>query len=134
MLAKITKSIVDRLPVGSLIWDTSLVGFGVRRQRRHPFYILRYRLGGRPRLVTIGRHGTWTPDTARNEARRLLGLVAGRVDPAVERQAQHQSDKETFAATVAQYLDRKRAALRLRSFKGIEHHLMVHCKPLHRLP
>src|SRR5262249_32409777 len=133
MLAKITKSTVEKLPLNSILWDTQLVGFGVRRQRRHPFYVLRYRFSGRQRLVSIGRHGSWTTDTARNEARRLLGLVAGRVDPAAQREAQQQSDRETFAATLTGYLERKRSTLRPRSFQGIEHHLTVHCKPLHHL-
>ena len=64
MLGKVTKSTVERLPVGSLMWDQSLNGFGARRQRRHIFYLLRYRLNGRQRFITIGRHGSpWTPDT-----------------------------------------------------------------------
>lgn len=36
MLGRISKQLVDRLEPGSLVWDTSLVGFGVRRQLRHP--------------------------------------------------------------------------------------------------
>jgi hypothetical protein len=35
MLAKITKSVVDRLQPGSMVWDTTTVGFGARRQLRH---------------------------------------------------------------------------------------------------
>jgi integrase len=35
------------------------------------------------RKLTIGRHGSpWTPDTARTEAKRLLGIVASGGDPA----------------------------------------------------
>ena len=37
---------------------------------------------GRQRLITIGRHGSpWAPDTARQEALRLLGEVARGGDP-----------------------------------------------------
>ena len=40
------------------------------------------------RRFTIGRHGApWTPDTAREEARRLLGEVAGKGDPAADKKA-----------------------------------------------
>jgi hypothetical protein len=43
---------------------------------------------GRLRRHTIGRHGSpWTPDAARNEARRLLGEVAAGDDPASEKTA-----------------------------------------------
>jgi integrase len=56
---------------------------------------------GRLRRHTIGRHGSpWTPDTARNEARRLLGEVAGGEDPAGEKTAKRR------AATVAELCDR----------------------------
>jgi hypothetical protein len=64
MLGKITKAAVDKLEPGSLIWDTNLSGFGVRRQLRHPHYIIRYRFGGKQKFVTIGKHGAWTPETA----------------------------------------------------------------------
>jgi hypothetical protein len=59
-------------------WDAAVPGFGARRQRDAIAYILKYRtVGGRQRWYTIGRHGApWTPDTAREEARRLLSLVA----------------------------------------------------------
>jgi len=129
-VGKITKASVDRLPAGELLWDQTVVGFGARRQRRDVFYLLRYRLNGRQRFITIGRHGSpWTPDTARNEARRLLGLVASRSDPANERIR----PAETFGAEVLRYLERKRASMKPRPFVQLERHLQAHGKPLHRL-
>ena len=64
-------------------------------------YVLMYRTAdGRLRRHTIGRHGApWTPDTARNEARRLLGEVASGNDPASEKTAKRR------AATVAELCD-----------------------------
>lgn len=129
MLGKITKATVERLSLNQVLWDQSLVGFGARRQLRHVHYLLRYRLNGHQRFITIGRHGAWTPDTARTEAKRLLGLVASKVDPASERVR----PAETFAAEVERYLDRKRSSLKPRSFKEVRHHLQVHSKPFHRL-
>src|SRR5262245_402337 len=111
-VGKITKTAVDRLPAGALLWDQTVVGFGARRQRRDVFYLLRSRLNGRHRLITIGLHGSpWTPDTARNEAKRLLGLVAGRTDPANERIR----PAETFGAEAVRYLERKRASIKPRT-------------------
>src|SRR5215831_11711228 len=108
MLGKITKSAVERLPLNQVMWDQSLNGFGARRQLRHVHYLLRYRLNGRQRFITIGRHGSpWTPDSARTEARRLLGLVASKSDPAIERVR----PAETFGAEVERYLTRKSSAL-----------------------
>ena len=50
--------------------------------------MLKYRIAGRPRWYTIGRHGSpWTPDSARKEALRLLGDVAHGIDPAEKRAA-----------------------------------------------
>jgi integrase len=84
------------------VWDSSVAGFGARRQRSAAVsYVLMYRTAdGRLRRHTIGRHGApWTPDAARNEARRLLGEVASGEDPAGDKAAKRR------AATVAELCD-----------------------------
>src|SRR5262245_971544 len=94
---------VTALEPGTVLWDTMVTGFGVRRQRSEAFtYFVFYRTAdGRQRWQTIGRHGApWTPDTARAEARRLLGVVASGADPAASK---HDSRK---ALTVATLCDR----------------------------
>src|SRR5215471_5344594 len=76
---------VRALGPGAEIWDAAVPGFGARRQKGETVaYVLMYRTReGRQRRVTIGRHGApWTPDSAREEARRLLGEVVKGVDPA----------------------------------------------------
>jgi integrase len=81
---------VRRLKPGETVWDASLAGFGARRQKSDGVsYVLYYRTNeGRQRWYTIGRHGApWTPDTARDEAKRLLGDVAHKADPAAEKRA-----------------------------------------------
>jgi integrase len=130
MIGKVTKATVERLGLNAVLWDQSLIGFGVRRQRRSAFYLIRYRLNGKQRFHSIGRHGAFTPDTARTEARRLLGLVASKVDPASERV----TPSETFGHEVDRYIERKRAVLRPRSLIEIERYLRVQCKSLHSLP
>jgi integrase len=129
MLGKITKATVEKLPLNAVLWDQTLVGFGARRQRKHVHYLLRYRMNGKQRFVSIGKHGMWTPDTARTEARRLLGLVASKIDPASERVR----PAETFGAELTRYLERKRSSLRPRSMVEVERHLSVQCKSLHGL-
>jgi integrase len=79
---------VRALKPGDTVWDASLSGFGARRQKSEGVsYVLYYRtMEGRQRWYTIGRHGApWTPDTAREEAKRLLGDVAHKADPAAEK-------------------------------------------------
>src|SRR5262245_46094922 len=66
-------------------------------------------------------------DTARKEAQRLL--VASGVDPA---QANAKSG-ETFVVELERYLERKRSALRPRSFVETTRYLQVRCKALHGL-
>jgi integrase len=81
---------VRALRPGGIVWDHTLPGFGVRRQRSDSVsYVLFYRTReGRQRWYTIGRHGApWTPESAREEAQRLLGGVANKADPAAEKRA-----------------------------------------------
>jgi len=101
MQGKITKRAVDALSASRdeiTLWDSELKGFGVRaRSGGAKTYIVRYRPGaggrGAPlRTMTIGRHGSpWTPETARGEAKRLLGIVENGADPAADRSARREA-------------------------------------------
>src|SRR5690348_2820609 len=85
---RLTKTLVEGLAPGAVVWDADVPGFGARRLARLPSYVLKYRAGRRQRWVTIGAHGApWTVETARKEARRLLGVVATGADPAEKRDA-----------------------------------------------
>jgi hypothetical protein len=86
---------IRNLTPGQVIWDASVSGFGARRQKGSAVsYMVFYRTQeGRPRWHTIGRHGApWTPDTAREEARRLLGDVARGQDPAATKRSKRQAN------------------------------------------
>ena len=97
---------VEALKPGQQIWDCgqgAVKGFGARRQRAHPTYVLKYRFKGRQRFFTIGAHGApWTPVTARKEAKRLLGLIACGIDPAYQREATKQ--QPTLAEFAYRYI------------------------------
>ncbi|UVF21554.1 site-specific integrase [Microvirga terrae] len=98
---KITKAAVDRLAPGEIIWDVEIRGFGVRCQRRDRVYLVKYRSQARQRWYTIGKHGSpWTPELARREAKRILGLVAEGKDPADKKQ------KDRSAPTLSALADR----------------------------
>ena len=128
-VAKITMQTIAGLAPGSYVSDTIVQGFGVRRQTDGAYYYLRFRKNGVQRMRSIGRHGSpWTPDTARNEAKRLLGLAIGGDDPFVKPLL-----TETFGHEVVRYLYRKRLAMKPRAFEEVERHLTNHAAPLHRL-
>ena len=112
---------IRSLGPGETIWDAGVPSFGARRQKGSAVaYVLKFRTAeGRQRWHTIGRHGApWTPDTAREEARRLLGEVVRGIDPSSDRTA-----KRT-ASTVAElcnqyYIDAEAGRLltRRKTFK-----------------
>jgi len=107
--AKLTKTQVDAMTAEgarAYLWDTELKGFGLSvTPNGAKSYILQYRPSGGGRSaqkqrITIGKHGSpWTPDTARAEAKRLLGIVALGGDPAGERRADRR------AATIGELID-----------------------------
>ena len=69
---------LEGLKPGEKIWDTVVPGLHARRRGSGAItYVLHYRTAeGRQRWFTIGQHGApWTPDSAREEAKRLLGTV-----------------------------------------------------------
>jgi integrase len=93
---------VRALRPDEMVWDTAVKGFAARRQKSDAVsYLVKYRAtGGRQRWHTIGRHGSpWTPESARAEARRILGEVVSGADPAAEKRAARK------AATVAELCD-----------------------------
>ena len=92
---KITKTVVDSSGAEAadrFIWDSILKGFGLKISKGgRKTYVCQYRTaGGRSsdtRRLTIGPHGSpWTVETARSEAKKLLGRAANGEDPAQEKQ------------------------------------------------
>jgi integrase len=124
---KITLSSIGQLQ--GWLWDDRVIGLGARCQTKGVFYYLRYRHNGTQRMHSIGRHGSpWTPDTARTEARRLLGALATGVDPFAQ-----PLSSVAFGPLVERYLDRKRAVLKPRTFDEDQRYLVKHAARLHHL-
>jgi hypothetical protein len=94
-MAKITKRVVDAAESREkdyVVWDDELPGFGLRvfaSGKRS--YVIQYRSGGRSRRFTIGLHGVWTPERARQEAKPLFGRVTQGEDPAEQKQLDHKA-------------------------------------------
>lgn len=102
MARQITKLMVERMAPGALLWDGTVKGFGCRRrQHEGRYYALKTRAKGRQRWITIGRHGSpWTVESAREEAKRLLGQVAAGDDPATARDEDRRAKTLAEVATV----------------------------------
>lgn len=86
----ITKRTVDAAEPRAaawFLWDSgkgAVPGFGLRiSPGGSKAYVLQYRLAGAKadRRYTIGRHGPWTPDQARERASELRRLVDTGIDP-----------------------------------------------------
>jgi integrase len=94
-MTKLTKRTVDAADVRGkeyFIWDDVLPGFGLRvfvSGKRS--YLIQYRAAGRTRRYTIGLHGVWTPETARQQAKVQLGRVARGDNPSEERHLDHKA-------------------------------------------
>ena len=99
---KITKAVVDRAPLSNhgqrFLWDTELPGFGLCIGTTSKTYLVQRTMGGRgPNRATvkvrIGKHGIFTAEEARREARDLLNRMARGEDP---RETKRQAEAESL--------------------------------------
>jgi integrase len=150
---KITKRTVDATQKGErqvLLWDTDVKGFGLRvMPTGAKSYVYQYRIGGRgnpTRRYTIGAHGAFTPDKARQRAEELARMVAKGIDPLgaeraeradqaaerarVEREAVRASEL-AFAAYAERFLNSGLASdTRERTIEGYRGTLRNHVTPV----
>ncbi len=107
---KLTKRVVESIKAPDrdvIVWDTELLGFGVRvRPSGRRTYVLKYRVGGgrsgTARKPSIGIHGNITCDEARGIAKSWLAEVAKGGDPGGDRKARRQA--ATITELCEQYL------------------------------
>lgn len=94
-MTKLTKRFVEAVEPqskGHVVWDDELPGFDLRvYPSGKRSYLIQHRAKGRSRRYTIGIHGVWTPETARREAKALLGQIARGEDPAAEREEERRA-------------------------------------------
>ncbi|TFI58267.1 DUF4102 domain-containing protein [Sphingomonas parva] len=135
---KITKRTLDALQSGAVtgfLWDDELKGFGLKiTAGGSASYVIQYRMGGREaktRRYTIGSHGSpWTPFTAREEATRLLRLVAQGIDPV---ESDKQRRREAVDLAFSNYADRFAADCKGKGWSTlVTRSLHLHVKPVLR--
>lgn len=84
-VTKLTKSNIDKIPYSEkgqvLYHDENLKGFMLRVGRNTKAYCVYNTVNGRNKQITIGRHGVFTPEQARNVAKEKLLQMAKGIDP-----------------------------------------------------
>ncbi|MEG3159489.1 integrase arm-type DNA-binding domain-containing protein [Sphingomonas sp. LB2R24] len=90
----------------TFFWDPDLRGFGLKVTAAGAKNLSRAiphgRARGKTRRYTIGKHGIWTPPTARTEAERFLRLVATGIDPQAASRQRGRLDQELAFANYAE--------------------------------
>ena len=85
---KLTKTFIDSLPLqdtGKTFYrDSVTVGFGLIVSQSKTYFIETRMPTGQNKRKTIGKHGVFTLEQARTEAKRLLLLISQGVDPVAE--------------------------------------------------
>lgn len=85
-MAKLTKNYIDKItpPENGYVlhWDEQDRGFGVRVTKDGKrTYVAQGRINGKEARITIGAHGIFTPDQARDAAREHLRSMRMGIDP-----------------------------------------------------
>jgi len=103
MPQKLTKTIIDSIPCaekGQVFYrDSELKGFGLRVGATSKVYIAESKVNGKSIRVTIGKHGIYTAEQARNQAREILLTMAKGINPndeAKEQKARNMTLQNVF--------------------------------------
>ena len=129
--AKLTKTLVDEMPAGAVIWDTDTRGLGVRRQAKEPVFVLKLRVNKQQRFLTIGRFGVFTVEQARTKAKALIGEAANGSEPKTDKAKR----RETEAKQREDEQERQRAEAeteQVRFAKVVERFIAEHARPKNR--
>jgi integrase len=115
-MTKLTKRTADLAAAGdklAAIWDEELRGFGLRvYPNGRKVYVVKCRIKGQQRFITLGQHGPVTADQARTRAYNILSEAKNGRDPAKE-------------------LDQARKAPTMKGLgeRFLKEHVAVRCKP-----
>ena len=129
-MTKLTVRTVSAARAGErdlFIWDDELPGFGLRvKLSGVKSYLIQYRnLHNQSRRHTIGRHGVFSPEKAREKARSMLANIQDGADPAKERKEARKAP--SVAELAERYLEEHaRAKKRPSSVRMDEANLRLH--------
>lgn len=127
-----------KLPRGKadhIEFDEDIPGFGLRlREGGSRTWIYQYRIGSKQRRMVLGSAKSVPLALARENASKLEAKVRLGGDPAMDKETARRDADNTFGALVNQYLAARKSEWRPRSEAEIRRHLIVHARPLHRVP
>lgn len=139
---KLDAKTISKLSLGNrrdaIYFDKSMPGFGFRiRQgaggKISKQWIVQYRRAGATRRLLLGPANVLTPAMAREAARKILARIALGEDPAQDRDEQRR--KDTFRATVEEYIAIKATVRRVETLRQVTRYLTkAYFKPLHSKP
>jgi len=109
MAERITQRTIKKLTPPAtdnrIVYDAEVPGFGVRITRAGAVsFILNYRIHGRERRITIGKHPEWTATAARERALDLRRGIQNGHDPLEAREQDR--DQPTLDELATEYLER----------------------------
>jgi hypothetical protein len=128
MRTKIGLRAIAAMPRNSIMWDTDVHGFNARRQFSDVVtYSIVYRtLEGVQRWQRIGRHGVWTPDLARKQARSVLMARDLGKDPSADKMALRSAPTVSELCDEYEQRDNGKKATTIRADTS---RIKVHIKP-----
>ncbi len=110
-MPKLTKTYIDKLTAPAdkeaFHWDTDIKGFGLRVTPTGKItYIVQGRVNGSSPRISIGPHGVFTVDQAREVAREHLRSMRMGIDPraVAKKEAAFQLQTQTWPDDVQAYL------------------------------
>lgn len=115
-------------------WDIDLAGFGLRILKSGArSWVVRYRLGKRQRVVTLGKINALSPAQARAKAGEILAKARLGQDSQAEIASKKLSMGVLLKDLIDVYIDRHvEGTQRARTQTETKRHLLKHWKPLHR--
>ena len=117
MTQKLTKTFVDSIPYperGQAFYrDSEIKGFGLRVGATTKVYIAESKVNGSSVRVTIGKHGIYTTEQARSQAKELLLMMSKGINP--NDQAREQKTRSMTLQHVFQDFLTARKALKPRT-------------------
>jgi integrase len=111
-----------------------VVGFGLRiRDTGSRVWVFQYKYGDKHNRMKLGTWPALSLEKARGKARKYREDVDDGGNPAAKRAESRQRSTETFGRIAARYLERRKPAMKPRSYTEVERYLNKHAKPLHGL-